>query len=739
MNMPIIIPSKNIYGTPKLNPIIDNKINKLELTANDVVIPLLEGENVFSGEIDAYGNADGKVHGFSYRHYLSGVTSLNEHNQVVSYIDFVPLYSRGIVNIDQEQENRFVNSVLTGKNEDGKYNISVSVSGILEKGTATANIDFDYLYESDDYDGDNYTLAIDFDTLKHVPTSSETVSAYVPLEKVDDYVVKVSEYSNYGATSSIKSKLQIKDRQEGVYITDGKISVDLNYLYSGYLLNKLGGIRIFTSSYGVTEVTRKELVGEYEKFTPSKATISINGEVFSIEMSENTQVFSQDDEKNSFSIGGNELMQSSNYVENGSGNPELYTGKYASDILSQYQNGKGTSEINCSIFPVNVGVTQNKFLTYGETINGITVELANRHLLLKGRATKATSILVYRPSLEAGVYRLEAPTVKGVSYRLTHGEDGVTVTVFGDKATEVMLKGYEFVEVFVDIAYWTALDNYVVGDILTKESLVIPVGSVVVPMLNVPRDHKVLDDFGNGFFLATQQEFTKTVVVSDGTFDNKEISLSFENDVYDSSSLKVEQNMVAIIDKNNANVLSASNGVPILAMVLQDSPKIGTYHLRFDFYQTGSVSSSRPNEVIVWVDGEYVATEKLTNGKSASIYIPVSTVDAQIKANFYPSVTSDGVFENYGATISNICLSREETPIKLKNNSRIHLPYERTVIAANDYTKVVKVARDSRVPIRGDDVPMFKDADGNAKSCIVVASEVYYDGSTMQKITIKEM
>lgn len=470
--MPIIIPSKNIYGDPKIDIVRKNNIDAVEFKHYDAKKNVVLNENIFNvtDTAEAIVVENSARSDVDYRVVYTPLEESYFGRQSFSYSSFVPFYSGHLISIPIRQGNETITDVFGGKSENGEYKISISYSGKMEKGRIICDIDFDYpTEENPEYA--NYYEMIDPNSFVYQQESSENLDGFRPPLSIEAYTVDLA---------SSKPVVSIEERNETINKNDeSTITVYATLVYSGYFLQRVGGTREYFSRNGVVTSEDTVQIGEYERFTPTEAHISINGDKIVLKMDEVVSRFG--DGKNVFEVEGNELMQSTNIVVDGE-NIYRYNDRYAEKIIQQYANGKGTAEINCSIFPVLVGALQTDFLTYGETINGISISKSGNSLVLNGTATDRTSILVSRPSLKADRYSIEIPKQQGVEYALAHGEFQATVSRFGYKDVYVDLQDFEFVEIFVHIEKGTSLNNYVVGDIVTHESLIIPVGSSVIPM-----------------------------------------------------------------------------------------------------------------------------------------------------------------------------------------------------------------------------------------------------------------
>ena len=193
-----------------------------------------------------------------------------------------------------------------------------------------------------------------------------------------------------------------------------------------------------------------------------------------------------------------------------------------------------------------------------------------------------------------------------------------------------------------------------------------------------------------GFVIVEKANAPTGFTISDGSTGSSAMSLRVEEDEHDSSKMKGMNAVNVEVNGNSATVVP-SGGASYMAIVDQTVKKSGTYHIRLSFAYTGTITSTRPNEVLVYVNGSLATLTALTNGASADIVVSNVSAGATILANFYCSVSS-ATFSNYVATVSNICLSREETAQSVANNSKLATTYARTIVAATSTTQNLRAS-----------------------------------------------
>ena len=98
--MAIVIPSKNIYSI-NFDPVIDNSISKVEISANEPQI-INDTENVYSDNVNA--NESGAIQTAQQR-YCSFENDGSVTQYYASYISIKPIYSKKKIKISKNSNN----------------------------------------------------------------------------------------------------------------------------------------------------------------------------------------------------------------------------------------------------------------------------------------------------------------------------------------------------------------------------------------------------------------------------------------------------------------------------------------------------------------------------------------------------------------------------------------------------------------------------------------------------------
>lgn len=340
--MPITIPSKNIYGPPKINRIKDNKIETVEFKHF-----VATRETQKDTSIGVFSDTKLKTEKEASEDFSYNVDDSNIFRRaaVFSYSQITPYVLNGIrYSIPMVQNRKTISNIYYGKNSDGEYNISVSISGKKKSGT----IHFDGHFPETIGSGltiDDFVIG----DLRYTETSSGRYENFDQSGEFEGYTVTISLVTPaLSATSTPSIGFDGKNRGQESFVKNeesGKFKVSYETLYGGYKLIRLGGKQMVVD--GV--VMEESFFGEYEEYIPTTASISVNGNMIVLNLQEATASYGNG--SNPYAIDGNELMQDTTFV---SDDDRSYAKIYSERILEQYKNGKGTAEINCSIFPVTL-------------------------------------------------------------------------------------------------------------------------------------------------------------------------------------------------------------------------------------------------------------------------------------------------------------------------------------------------------------------------------------------------
>lgn len=340
--MPILIPSKNIYGEIENEKVRNNVIQRIEVNAfetvpaNEYDVPIVNVKvkeeeitqnSIFQNNIDKY--------------LQSNTNRVNQNSAVISasYVRVDNKYNYYFdIKIPVVQNNKYVSSLLLGVDKENNPNIKYSVFGVVKKGTATANfpltsVSTGYLISEGEINCQDPTSTIEnqlFDFPKEIShTYDKTIGNTVTAK------------TNLTDTSTIANITQATlTSDEKYYEIKGQIMCLIRCLY-------LDGATSWSGYSGLPEPTTLSMNGEYTSYIPTQIEITINGNLIGIDLKEKTLYLPNDDQtsKKVFSVNGNELIQTTNKDENSiNAVQKAYLNTY-----NQYLEGKETAKVRCSI------------------------------------------------------------------------------------------------------------------------------------------------------------------------------------------------------------------------------------------------------------------------------------------------------------------------------------------------------------------------------------------------------
>jgi hypothetical protein len=335
--MAIIIPSKNIYSI-KNSPIIKNEIRKIEYNAANVAVNTEENSAVYNAtisdynEITNYRAKDMATKRYSRPTGLGSPTHL--YSAAIAYAkfdNFLKIDKEIVVNRNVKDNKYILQLNEYEESEDGtsKAPISYAIYGKKTIGLATAKWQID-LNASD--------LGIVESEISYLSPMEESKTAEIitlPSKIVAEYVDE---------SSNEKPKIELTfEKSDNVYY------LETNKSFYRLRIEIPIGIRTTTLSGYVAQSltsspTEINLKGFYETYEPSRVELSIYGNVISLNLSEEVLSVGESNRKTDFSIGENELLQTDNLYQD-----ENALTKFANDTIHQYQNGKETITLLCSI------------------------------------------------------------------------------------------------------------------------------------------------------------------------------------------------------------------------------------------------------------------------------------------------------------------------------------------------------------------------------------------------------
>lgn len=340
--MPILIPSKNIYGEIENEKVRNNVIQRIEVNAfetvpaNEYDVPIVnvkvEEEEITQNRI-FQNNID--------KDLQSNTNRVNQNSAVISasYVRVDNKYNYYFdIKIPVVQNNKYVSSLLLGVDKENNPNIKYSVFGVVKKGTATANfpltsVSTGYLINEGEINCQDPTSTIE--------------------NQLFDFPKEISHTYDKTIGNTVTAKTNLTDTSTIANITQATLTIDEKYYeIKGQIMCLirclyLDGATSWSGYSGLPEPTTLSMNGEYTSYIPTQIEITINGNLIGIDLKEKVLYLPNDDQtsKKVFLVEGNELIQTTNKDENSiNAVQKAYLNTY-----NQYREGKETAKVRCSI------------------------------------------------------------------------------------------------------------------------------------------------------------------------------------------------------------------------------------------------------------------------------------------------------------------------------------------------------------------------------------------------------
>lgn len=313
--MAIIIPSKNIYSKSN-NKIADNNIQKIEVNATEIKFENIKNSTAYSETIRDYTpiTKTSVVLDFAEK-------TIGSVFNIVGIKAFNPTFIEKTITIPKVTFDRFAKELYSGQDSDSINYINVVVQAQKYIGNATGiiNINTSEILDisSSNIQKDN-TVYISSQSFKYSYTLSDDSELTASVSTIDTSNVSTQEF----------------------YSDENNYYIDLSILV-GFEKIGLFGTETYSEGTGYPIVNG---TGVYEKYEFIQAEITFNGEIIKVTASD-SQLSYGTNNKNTFSIQGNELMQTTNYTSNGIGLIE----SNVTNTIEQYSNGKETAVLRCDI------------------------------------------------------------------------------------------------------------------------------------------------------------------------------------------------------------------------------------------------------------------------------------------------------------------------------------------------------------------------------------------------------
>lgn len=340
--MAIIIPSKSIYGEKENPKVLDNLIERIEVGAvevlsdNDYETPVYNEKflnNLQTQKEDKTGELGYDYNGVSGARYRSW--ALISSSQSFFTVDLA---------IPKVKNNKYISKIFNKKKENGENWIGVNIAYQLKKGNATARVtDIEYEYRAEMA---SYSLG---EIQKQEPTTIEDGVGTIP--NADTKYEYTANEAQIGSEATAISTITFVEKSN--ISTIDYDDTDPNYI-------KFNGVKILSSSktttldYGVSTnssdgtPSKITLTGEYIDYEAVSIEITIYGNTIGIDLTDKTVYINGQTSKKVHSVDGNELMQTTNYIEQNGEKINAIEKMYGETQVG-YARGKETAKIRCSI------------------------------------------------------------------------------------------------------------------------------------------------------------------------------------------------------------------------------------------------------------------------------------------------------------------------------------------------------------------------------------------------------
>lgn len=295
--MAIVIPSKHIYSK-SFDPVVDNSIDKVEVSANEVVPDNHYDETVYNEDFDVSSYTSGILQ-IDYKYEYRNIMNLNQYHYACAYVNMVPYYCIHSVTIPKIKDTKsIISSVLGGFDKDNNANIKYSTVCEVLNGTVSAKLD---IYDSDKSGKKLKDLVVNYPQ----PTNDyQLVNIPTKLSKNETYS------SSAGDNFNVTAELVLNNETNLGTLT---ISEDNdNYYFTCKLLCGAEIYEISGKGYidGNALAFNFPMSGTATKYIPHSITITVYGNTIGIDLQDKTITIG--DGNNVFSFDGNEIIQTTN-------------------------------------------------------------------------------------------------------------------------------------------------------------------------------------------------------------------------------------------------------------------------------------------------------------------------------------------------------------------------------------------------------------------------------------------
>ena len=189
---------------------------------------------------------------------------------------------------------------------------------------------------------------------------------------------------------------------------------------------------------------------------------------------------------------------------------------------------------------------------------------------------------------------------------------------------------------------------------------------------------------GNSVAITDISPIQHGVRVWDKSHPDMPVNVYVSENKFDASTSQPSDGTVVEVQNGDVHITPQRYTGVASARLFTINVPAGIYHFSCDFSHTGTISSSRPNEILFYADNSVLAVTKLTNGNTTTVVLNVSS-PCTLKGNFYISVTSDGSWStDYVATFSNIFIGAGAMEVEVEAGGTVSSLYPGMAITAKD-------------------------------------------------------
>lgn len=362
--MAIVIPSAKTYE--RKNPKVrDNVVERIEVSSNLINFVNEENVLVYSKKLNIKEieniTIEPRVGNFEWFDY-------NAMDIYFAYVGFLDCKKIDInISIPRVSNNKFITDIQYYLNENQEPEIKQTIQGYKKVGNVTAK----YFYS----DNGQSITAMETKELTYIETSSKQQPYNIPKTEEFTYIYDKLPNTDLTITSTINFGENGTIGTVRPTITENTISFSFS-CYVGFKIVKYGD-----DFYRTGASSEKETTGIYEEYEPTQVEFSFYGNTIGVDLTDQTVYINGQTAKKVYSVDGNELMQTDNYIldENGDITDNAIEVMYG-ETQKSYGNGKETVTLRCSIsdyyeadkdgFP-----TDNKVISIDNSMGKMTFEM----------------------------------------------------------------------------------------------------------------------------------------------------------------------------------------------------------------------------------------------------------------------------------------------------------------------------------------------------------------------------